>query len=125
MTPARFTLDAELEQAMPRGPRWDRRLVEPAPAEPEPIVTPTVPPALASAIEQAEAAVRDAETCGQYEQARSNLDALRRGERVAGEPAPVPMPPGGGWDVSKNLVRNEKGLIDRIEEHWRPAATGA
>lgn len=35
------------------------------------------------------------------------------------------MSPGAGWDFSKKLVKDEKGLIDRIEEHWRPVAEPA
>jgi hypothetical protein len=121
MTPARFTLDAELEQAMPRRHRWDLRLVEPAQAE---LVTGPPTPALASAIEQAEAAVKDAETITQYEQAQANLDALRRGQRITAEPAPppAPLPPTAkGWKVLKTLQRDRDGLITAVEEHWEPS----
>ncbi len=122
----------------PRRRRWDQaiiHLVEPEPVQSEPVtlepvtpvVTPEAPPAPASALQAAEAAVREAETCAQNEQAIAHLDALRRGGQQASEPAPpVPAPPvsspGTAWVATKVVVRDAAGLVTKVEERWEPQA---
>jgi hypothetical protein len=137
-TEPRCALPADLELALPRGRRrrWDQaaalHLVDPSTVEqPEPVApAPSGPPAPAAPIQQAEAAVREAETCAQYERAVAHLDALHRGEQVASEPAtpaPVPKPPSSatGWDVSKKVIRDAAGLVVEVAETWRLPTTGA
>ena len=129
-------LTEDVEQALPgrhNGRRWDQRialrLVDPVASKPPEPVTPVhVLPANVVAIAQAEAAVRDAETCAQRAEAR--LRALLSGQQAATEPAasaPVPKPPSSavGWDVSKKVIRDAAGLVVEVAETWRPAAEPA
>jgi hypothetical protein len=81
------------------------------------------------AIEQAEHEALWATSSRAYQDALDRLASLRRGERVAVEPAPpVPTPPmsspGTAWQVTKVIQRDgASGLITGVEQTWRPAAT--
>jgi hypothetical protein len=122
----RFTLPNDMALAMPGRHRWDLRLVEP---EPEPVTPAMAPLALTRAIEQAEHEALWATSSRAYQDALDRLASLRRGERVAVEPAPpVPTPPmsspGTAWQVTKVIQRDgASGLITGVEQTWRPAAT--